>query len=497
MNLATLVIEAAQRTPHAIAVVGPDAQLSYTQLDEQAARLATALANAGVVASDRVALWLPKSARAVVAMQATLRLGAVYVPIDPESPPARACKIIADCTARCLVIDEHRASPLSGESATSVAVVRASDPAHTQAHTQARALPPVDLHPEQLAYILYTSGSTGTPKGVALSHRAALAFVSWAHAALAAAPSDHFSSHAPFHFDLSVLDLYVAFMAGARVCLIPAGLAYAPAQLVAFIRKHAITIWYSVPSALIMMMDHGGLLELESPPSRIVFAGEPFPIKHLRRLREQFSAVRLLNFYGPTETNVCTYHEVLTIDPARATPVPIGRACCADEAWAINADGEVAKPGETGELMVRGPTVMTGYWGRPPLGTHPYATGDIVRVLEDGVYEYVGRRDHMVKVRGMRIEIGEVEAALLEHPAINQVAVIVAGVALEARLVAFVCGPQRVSLLALKRHCAERLPRYMQVDEVRNLDQLPRTGNGKIDRKRLLESTKSQDKAHH
>lgn len=497
MNLANLVIDAACRAPTAIAVDAPDGQLSYAELDEQAARLASALAAAGVGPGDRVALWLPKSARAIVAMQAALRLGAAYVPIDPESPPARARKIIVDCTARCLVMDDGRRSPLVDERVT---LIGSDDPARAYAQVLASApaaVPTVDVDPEQLAYILYTSGSTGTPKGVALSHRAALSFVSWAHETLGAGPDDRFSSHAPFHFDLSVLDLYAAFMAGARVCLIPEGLAYAPAQLVEFIRKHAITVWYSVPSALIMMMVHGGLLELERPPSRIVFAGEPFPLKHLRRLHERFGAARLLNLYGPTETNVCTFHEIAGIEPSRTTPPPIGRACCGDEVWAIKPDGASAGVGETGELMVRGPTVMTGYWGQPPLASRPYPTGDIVRVIEDGVYEYVGRRDHMVKVRGMRIEIGEVESALLEHPAIDHVAVVVAGLALEARLVAFVCARERVSLLGLKRHCAERLPRYMLVDEVRNLDELPRTGNGKIDRVLLSQWTNLANEAQH
>ncbi|PRP93390.1 Tyrocidine synthase 3 [Enhygromyxa salina] len=495
-NLANLVIRAARETPHAIAVDAPDGQLSYAELDDQAARLAGALSAAGVEVGDRVALWLAKSTRAVVAMQAALRLGAVYVPIDPDSPGARARKIIVDCDARCLVTDPGRSSPLRAEDPAITSI--GSDDPGAIAYEDALATDPLNepraLDPERLAYILYTSGSTGTPKGVSLSHRAALAFVHWAHETLAASPDDHFSSHAPFHFDLSILDLYVAFSARARVCLIPEGLAYAPRQLVEFIRKHGITVWYSVPSALIMMMEHGGLLELDEPPSRVVFAGEPFPIKHLRRLRARFSSVRLLNFYGPTETNVCTFHEVLDIDPSRVSPVPIGRACCGDEAWAVTAEGARARVGESGELMVRGPTTMTGYWGHPPLGDRAHATGDIVRVVEDGVYEYLGRRDHMVKVRGMRIEIGEIESALLEHPALRHVAVVVVGTGLAARLVAFVCADTRVSLIGVKGHCAQRLPRYMVIDEVRTVDALPRTGNGKIDRRLLTQlATKHED----
>ncbi len=491
-GLAQLVLRAAARTPEAVAVVGPDETLSYAVLDDRAARLAAVLATAGVGKGDRVGLWLPKSSAAIVAMQAVLRLGAVYVPIDPESPAQRARKIVLDAGARALVCAGDRRSPLHAED-PAIACVDASvdDPRRFEGA--------VAVDPEDLAYILYTSGSTGTPKGVALSHRAALAFVDWAQRTVCATADDRFASHAPLHFDLSVLDLYAAFAVGARVCLIPAGLAYAPAQLVAFIRKHAISIWYSVPSALILMIEHGGLLELDAGavPRVILFAGEPFPIKQLRRLRECFVDARLLNLYGPTETNVCTAYEVAAIDPERTTPVPIGQPCCGDEAWALTESGARARVGETGELWVRGPTVMTGYWGQAPLGEHAYATGDIVRVLEHDEFEYVGRRDHMVKVRGMRIEIGEIEAALLEDPRIAEVAVVVTGAGMSARLVAFVRGHDgggRISLLSVKRHCAERLPRYMIIDELRVVAELPRTGTGKLDRRTLVATANSKPK---
>ncbi len=158
--------------------------------------------------------------------------------------------------------------------------------------------------------------------------------------------------------------------------------------------KQRPTVWYSVPSALILMMDHGGLLELpELPMGAILFAGEPFPIKYVRRLRERWPHVRLLNLYGPTETNVCTFHEVREVDPERTRPVPIGRACSGDTVWVAREDGSRVGEGEEGVLMVEGPTVMMGYWGHPPHGNGPYATGDLVRLSADAEYEYVGRRD--------------------------------------------------------------------------------------------------------
>jgi acyl-coenzyme A synthetase/AMP-(fatty) acid ligase len=214
----------------------------------------------------------------------------------------------------------------------------------------------------------------------------------------------------------------------------------------------------------------------------VVFAGEPFPLKPLRRLRDGLPSVRLFNWYGPTETNVCTGYEVREIAPDRSVPVPIGRAASGDRVWAVKDDGTQAGVGEEGELLVSGPTVSLGYWGRTARGGEPYRTGDIVRLQDDGELVYVGRRDHMVKVRGHRVELGEVEAALLTHPDIEEAAVVAVGSGIEARLVAFLVARRDLALLEVKRHCAERLPRHMIVDRAAFLDELPRTRNGKIDR---------------
>jgi amino acid adenylation domain-containing protein len=344
--------------------------------------------------------------------------------------------------------------------------------------------------PDDLAYILYTSGSTGTPKGVCLSHRNALAFVDWAVAEIGAQPSDRFANHAPFHFDLSVLDLYAAFQVGASVHLIPAEMSFAPSLLVNYLLQNRITIWYSVPSALILMARDGGLLEV--PPADfylrvLLYAGEPFPIKHLRSLRDHLP-VRILNLYGPTETNVCACYEVTSIRADLVRSVPIGRACSGDRIWAVRDDGTPAGPGEEGELVVDGPTVMLGYWGGPRRNGEPYRTGDRVILLDSGDYQYLGRRDGMVKVRGYRVEVGEIEAALQAHPGIADAAVMLSGADMDAKIVAYVvpAGTTPPDLLELKRHCAATLPRHMIIDAVRNVRDLPRTGNGKLDRGALV-----------
>jgi acyl-coenzyme A synthetase/AMP-(fatty) acid ligase len=260
--------------------------------------------------------------------------------------------------------------------------------------------------------------------------------------------------------------------------------AYVPRALVEFAVRERITVWYAVPSALMLMVDRGGLLTEPGLALRvIVFAGEPYPVKQLRCLREGLPGVRMFNWYGPTETNVCTGYEVTRITPDRGVPVPIGRAASGDRVWAVKDDGSDAGVGEQGELLVSGPTVSPGYWGREPHGERPYCTGDMVRLEPEGDYVYLGRRDHMVKIRGHRVEPGEVEAALLAHAEIRDAAVVAAGAGLDARLVAFlVVGREEPPLLEIKRHCAGRLPRPMIVDRAIFLRELPRTRNGKVDR---------------
>jgi clorobiocin biosynthesis protein CloN4 len=256
---------------------------------------------------------------------------------------------------------------------------------------------------------------------------------------------------------------------------------------VELLHAERISIWYSVPSALSLMMRSGGLVDRPAPADLrvVLFAGEPFPISQVRRLAD-WTGARLLNLYGPTETNVCTFHEVVPADLERDRPVPIGTAACDDRVWARRPDGGVCGPGDEGELFVDGPTVMLGYWGREP-HVGPYATGDLVRVLPAGSFDYVGRRDDMVKVRGHRVELGEVEAALAAHPDVAEAGAVVAGAGMDARLVVFVVPlPGRdPGVLALRRHSAQRLPRYLVADELHVVTELPRTRNGKVDRPTL------------
>jgi clorobiocin biosynthesis protein CloN4 len=473
MTLHQLAIEAAARYPERPAVAGADGVMRYADLDQRANALAARMRAAGVTRGDRVVIWAEKSPDIIAAMQAVLRLGAAYVPVDPATPAARAAAVIGDCAARLVCAAGQR--PPSGPDVPCLDVTERLPGGPEPVNERADA--------DDLAFILYTSGSTGMPKGVCISHRNARAFVDWGAAELAADPADRFANHAALTFDLSVLDIYAAFARGAMVYLIPGELAYAPKRLVELLHEQRISVWYSVPSALTLMIREGGLLDRPAPAAlrALLFAGEPFPIAQVRKLAAWTSA-RLLNLYGPTETNVCTSHRVGPADLERDRPVPIGVAASGDTVRAIRPDGGNAGPGEEGELYVEGPTVMLGYWGREP-HRGPYPTGDVVRMLPDGSFDYVGRRDLMVKVRGYRVELGDVESALATHPDVEEAAVVATGAGLEAFVVP-VAG--RVpGVLTLKRHSAERLPAYMIADRIHVVAGLPRNGNGKVDRAAL------------
>jgi acyl-CoA synthetase (AMP-forming)/AMP-acid ligase II len=261
-----------------------------------------------------------------------------------------------------------------------------------------------------------------------------------------------------------------------------------------------------VPSILTMLATYGNLPGFDLSGLRaIIFAGEVFPVKHLARLMAKLPAARYLNWYGPTETNVCTWYEVPPGSAEVTGSVPIGRACANTDVLAVTSDGRrLSKPGDEGELYVRGPGLMRGYWGdrektgqtlvgnpfQPAYDELAYRTGDLVTVDEEGNYVYLGRRDGMVKTRGYRVELGEVEAALYAHPAIREAVVLplpdeILGNRLRAVISAEGAGGQTLTRQEVLEHCLRRLPGYMVPDVVEFCEALPRTSTGKVDRTQL------------
>jgi L-proline---[L-prolyl-carrier protein] ligase len=515
-RLPHLLEQSRARYPDHAAVVEGDRSTSYDALDSLSTNLALWLTRHGMRPGDRVGLFLPKSTESLIALFGIMKAGGVYVPIDASSPANRAAHIVRDCGIRLVVTSEpkcdllRKATEAVGVEIAPI-VVGGSHASASSSHDEARwedAISETDPGslPRgtecDLAYILYTSGSTGSPKGVMISHRAALSFVNWTCSEFALVHDDVVSSHAPLHFDLSVFDVFSTIKVGATIVLLREGASTFPIQLTGAIAELGITVWYSVPSALILMLERGKFAEMETGSLRtVLFAGEVFPTPHLKKLRSATSA-RLVNLFGPTETNVCTFYEVEEL-PEDDETIPIGRPTANYDVFPLRADGTLAGPDEEGELHARGPGLMSGYWGdhektASALVQNPlhdryhdpvYRTGDLVKTDREGRFRFLGRRDHQVKIRGYRIELGEIEAAIYSLDGVAEaVAVVAQDGSGDERVAAVIVAAEGRSVTAdaVKTHLVSLVPRYMIPEQLVIAPSLPHTSTGKIDRQEVL-----------
>jgi amino acid adenylation domain-containing protein len=518
LHLADFLERSAEQWPDRTAVVDPAGwSLTYRELDARSDAVAGALAEAGVVAGDRVGLVLPKSADSVVSLFGILKAGAAYVPVDYSAPAERGRRILTDCGISAAVIDASCVDFLPEPAGSHVKAVFAANgtvdamtglpiAALADVVSSERVRPQRPRALTDLAYILYTSGSTGIPKGVTLTHENAVSFVDWCSSVFEPTEDDRFSSHAPFHFDLSVLDIFVAIKHGATLCLISEAVGKNPRELAGFIETQRISIWYSTPSILTLLVQFGQLESIDASTLRIVlFAGEVFPVKHLRAVKKMWPAPVYYNLYGPTETNVCTFARIPEAVPEdRDEPYPIGFACSHCDSLVLDEDGQEVAAGEEGLLYISGPSVFQGYWNRDEVnrtlflhrdGKRWYNTGDVVRWRDGEGFIYLGRRDRMVKRRGYRIELGEIERALYRHPQVREAAVLAlpdpeSGVRIIACLSS--SDPKPPSVIAMKTFCAQQLPVYMSPDRFVWLGQLPHTSTDKTDYQALKQSLLAQ-----
>ena len=502
----------ARRRPAATAVVEPGVgDIRYDALDALSDRVRDWLALNGVGRGDRVGLFMHKSVDTLAALLGTLKAGAAYVPVDAGAPAARGAYILHNCEVKALVAEAELLPKLQAELSALGAAPKVLAVAHgtrpgaglaaaLEAAGPAPPSPTVESDAGDLAYMLYTSGSTGRPKGVMLTQRNALSFVDWCSEVFAPREDDRFSSHAPFHFDLSILDLHLCFKHGATLVLVGEDIGKDAPRLARLIADERISIWYSAPSILALLAQFGDLARHDYAALRqVLFAGEVFAVKHLRALGRQWPAPRYFNLYGPTETNVCTWYEVqMPVPDERTTPYPIGAVCSHLQARVLDEAGADVARGSEGELCIAGPGVMQGYWSLPEptargfwidaAGQRWYRTGDIVTEAADGCYTYLGRRDRMVKRRGYRVELGEIEAALYKHARIKEAAVVAladadAGITLVAHLAAHLDAhnAKPPGLIEMKRHCAQNMPLYMIPDRFVWQAALPKTSTDKID----------------
>ena len=529
-TLSYLLLQAADAHPDSPAVWSSTGELTYADLRDRSMSLARALVEHGIEPGDRVVIALPKDVALPIAIFGTLLAGGAYVPIDYLTPPARAHVIAADAEPVAVI---------SGSRTMHAMLLGDSPPAHDGPTDNGAALhwlgrdwfdperPPgrqpasarlsqlsqlgqlrsaVDVPASALAYILYTSGSTGRPKGVAHTNASALAFVRWAVDAVGLKETDVVSQHASPSFDLSVFDFFGAAMASARLALVPASTFGRVASLCRFIVSTGVTVWYSVPSALLRASAAESLAVLNGSALRqVIFAGEEIPVGPLRILWQNLPpSCRVANWYGPTETNVCTFHDLTALDVSGGGPIPIGRPCPYATMSFVSQDGAVMADGMTGELLVDSDTLMSGYWKLPaatsrvfspgPDGRAYYATGDLVSRDDGPELTFRGRVDRQLKVRGYRVQPEEVEHVLEQRAEIDEAAVVKHRRGEVEVLAAVVClaDGEALELDAVIDHCTKFLPPYMVPDVILPVAELPRGSRGKADHNAVLELVKSR-----
>ena len=507
------VFQTAEQFPQQAAVRYMGKEMSYAALARLASQVAQALNRLGVRRGDRVGIYMNKNLYSAAAIYGILAAGAAYVPLDPFAPTARLAFVINDCDIRVLITNGAKIDSLRELTSQTDLQALLGIPGQeglqlecidwSEIETHSSASLPLSLTEQDLAYILYTSGSTGTPKGIMHTHRSGLSFAEWAADVYDLKPEDRISNHAPLHFDLSTFDFFAAALVGATTVIVPEGVTKLPASMAKLIEDEAISVWYSVPFALIQMMERGKMEARNFSALRwILFAGEPFPTKHLRSLMKQLPHVRFSNLYGPTETNVCTYYHVQQLPEDSDEPIPIGITCANAEDLVVDAEDRPVPDGEIGELLIRGGTVMKGYWGRPDLSDRGffrrkvfqycedifYRTGDLVQRQPDGNFKFLGRKDRQIKTRGYRVELDEVENALLSHPYVQEAAAYPVPDQQGSNLIeAAVILKEHPGIVTgdLIEHLSGRLPSYALPAKINIADDFPRTSTGKINRREL------------
>ncbi|MFF5142334.1 amino acid adenylation domain-containing protein [Streptomyces sp. NPDC013157] len=429
-----LVSRRARSTPDAVAVVEGDRHVTLRELDERANQLAHLLREAGAGPEAPVGVCLPRGTRQVVALLAVWKAGAGYVPLDPGHPVRRTAALLAETAAVVAVTDEAFQDSVAVDGVRRVLL----DEELSALDGRPVGLPEVDVEAGDCAYVLYTSGSTGRPKGVVISHAGIGNRIAWVVDAHRLGAGDRVLHKTPITFDAACWEIFAPLVSGGTVVLAPVGAERDPAAMLRAVIDHRITVLQVVPSVLRMLVEEPGWDECTT--LRLLFcAGEPLHAELVQEFRRRVGncAENLVvcNTYGPTECSIdVTAYDVNPLQ--RTGPVPIGTPIDGMRVLLLGPDGRPVPPGERGELCAAGVGVARGYLGRPgltadrflpdpegPPGARLYRTGDIARRRADGNLEYLGRADHQVKINGVRIEPGEVEAALVAHGAVREAVV--------------------------------------------------------------------------
>ncbi|MFV8133049.1 amino acid adenylation domain-containing protein [Streptomyces syringium] len=484
--LHTLIERQARATPDAPAVRFEGTALDYRRLDEAADGLARALRERGARPGAFVGVLLDRSADLSVTLLAILKSGAAYVPLDPDHPEQRVTSLLAEAGIALVVTDERWEAPLRA------AGIDAIGPRTTARHADDPAT--VGAGPDDPAYMIFTSGSTGKPKGVVVSHRAICNRLLWMQDAYGLRTGERVLQKTPYTFDVSVWELFWPLMTGATLVLARPGGQRDPAYLAATVRAEHITTVHFVPSMLSVFLEDPAAADCTGL-TRVVCSGEALPYDVQSRFFERLPGVELHNLYGPTEAAVDVTSWRCHDDGTGV--VPIGRPIANMRVHVLDRHLAEVPLGVTGELYLEGVGLALGYHGQPELTAERfiehtgrdgvarrlYRTGDLARHRPGGELEYAGRTDHQLKIRGFRVEPGEIEAVLADDDAVRECAVLPRGDRLVGYVVA--AGGHRPSAAGLAEAARRRLPEYMVPGAWVLLDALPLTANGKLDRAAL------------
>lgn len=498
---------AAERAPERDAFRYLDTAISFADLADRSSRLARVLQDHGVAPGDRVGVFLNKSLEMPVAVYAILHAGAAFVPIDPAIGPERLKTMLSHCGIRHVVTQPNKRAiieevigpdcPLICALGLGAEIPGVQTPTWEDVDT-APAVQPVRRVTQDMAYIISTSGSTGVPKGIVHTHASGLAYTRMALELYGVSASDRLANHSALHFDMATFEFFGGPNAEATVILIPEMYTKVPASLSELIERERVTIWYSVPFALIQLLQHGALDQRDLSAIRWVnFGGEPYPAKHLSALMKLWPHARFSNVFGPAETNQCSFYHLDTPIAPDAETVPVGQMCPNADGLILDEHDKPVTKGETGELVVRSPQLMRGYWADPARNAQCfyrrplcdgiddvyYRTGDLVQEAGDAMI-FLGRKDRQIKVRGYRVELDEVEAVLTTHTDVEMAAAYPAADG-ETIGAAVTLQGARADGPDLLGHCQRLLPAYAVPSSIRVLESLPLTGTQKIDRKAL------------
>lgn len=468
-NVITAFLEQCERTPKHIAFSQDDRQISYQQFEQLTKKVAGYLTGS----NQCIAIAMDRGIDAAIAIYGILRSGNSYLPLDINNPANRLNFIIADAQPVYIIGIGPCPDNINIDSLETQWIdlrdLLISDFSYR----------PVQIKTDAIAAILYTSGSTGTPKGVALSHKAITNFATWAGTTFNISQSDHIASLAPFHFDLSIFDLFTSLSCGATVSFIPNRLTLSPSKLTQWLCDNKITTWYTVPSLLSFIALKGSLESRSlNDLKQILFAGEVFPTPQLIKLAALLPNVNLYNLYGPTETNVCCYWPVITKQLQADKSIPIGIPAC-------NAVLTIDKT--TNELLVESDNNFSGYWQNGKLNTvtfkpQGYATGDKVSINAKHEYCYHGRLDRMLKCSGYRVEPAEIESIINQLEGIETSVVIgLKDITSGQRPAAAVVIKKGHTLTTIIKPLRQKLPAYMFPCKFTELSAIPLLSNGKVD----------------